>query len=52
MIIYRNWMSLRDAESGKILWQSYEDLASPGKEHQGFLIILLNENISKQMIDS
>ncbi|VBB30912.1 unnamed protein product [Acanthocheilonema viteae] len=27
-------MSLRDAESGKVLWQSYEDLASPGKEHQ------------------
>ncbi|EJW75271.1 hypothetical protein WUBG_13821 [Wuchereria bancrofti] len=27
-------MSLRDAESGKVLWQSYEDLALPGKEHQ------------------
>ncbi|VDO31506.1 unnamed protein product [Brugia timori] len=26
-------MSLRDAESGKVLWQSYEDLALPGKEH-------------------
>ncbi|VDK71856.1 unnamed protein product [Onchocerca ochengi] len=29
-----NWMSLRDAESGKVLWQSYEDLSSPGREHQ------------------
>ncbi|MCP9261333.1 Retinal rod rhodopsin-sensitive cGMP 3',5'-cyclic phosphodiesterase subunit delta [Dirofilaria immitis] len=29
-----NWMSLRDAESGKVLWQSYDDLALPGKEHQ------------------
>ncbi|VDM95069.1 unnamed protein product [Thelazia callipaeda] len=29
-----NWMSLRDAESGKMLWQCDEDLASPGMEHQ------------------
>ncbi|OZC10007.1 GMP-PDE, delta subunit [Onchocerca flexuosa] len=29
-----NWMSLRDAESGKVLWQSYEDLSSPGREHE------------------
>lgn len=28
-------MNLRDAESGKILWQSSEDLAVPGKEHEG-----------------
>lgn len=36
---FSNWMSLRDAESGKVLWQSSEDLASPGKEHQGWLIM-------------
>lgn len=29
-----NWMNLRDAESGKVLWQSTEDLAEPNKEHQ------------------
>ncbi|VDK33200.1 unnamed protein product [Gongylonema pulchrum] len=27
-------MNLRDAESGKVLWQSHEDLAVPGKEHE------------------
>jgi len=29
-----NWMNLRDAESGKILWQGSEDLSNPGKEHE------------------
>ncbi|KAH7718378.1 retinal rod rhodopsin-sensitive cGMP 3',5'-cyclic phosphodiesterase subunit delta [Aphelenchoides avenae] len=29
-----NWMNLRDASSGKVLWQSTEDLAEPGKEHE------------------
>nr|CAD2126667.1 unnamed protein product [Meloidogyne enterolobii] len=29
-----NWMNLRDAESGKILWQSTEDLANPNFEHK------------------
>uniref|UniRef100_A0A915ANI5 GMP phosphodiesterase delta subunit domain-containing protein n=1 Tax=Parascaris univalens TaxID=6257 RepID=A0A915ANI5_PARUN len=29
-----NWMNLRDAESGKVLWQSTEDLAEPSKEHE------------------
>ncbi|KAL5490866.1 hypothetical protein EMCRGX_G016058 [Ephydatia muelleri] len=29
-----NWMNLRDAESGKILWQSNDDLSQPGAEHE------------------
>ncbi|XP_065191238.1 retinal rod rhodopsin-sensitive cGMP 3',5'-cyclic phosphodiesterase subunit delta-like [Sycon ciliatum] len=28
-----NWMNLRDAASGKVLWQSSEDMSKPGKEH-------------------
>lgn len=30
-----NWMNLRDAETGKVLWQSTEDMADPKKEHNG-----------------
>jgi len=29
-----NWMNLRDAESGKVIWQSSDDLAEPNKEHE------------------
>lgn len=29
-----NWMNLRDAESGKVLWQGTEDLSVPGVEHE------------------
>ncbi|OUC48222.1 GMP-PDE, delta subunit [Trichinella nativa] len=29
-----NWMNLRDGETGKILWQSTDDLSQPGTEHQ------------------
>merc|ERR1712226_1781403 len=29
-----NWMNLRDAESGKILWQGNDDLSLPDKEHE------------------
>ncbi|CAI5441276.1 unnamed protein product [Caenorhabditis angaria] len=29
-----NWMNLRDAENGKILWQSAEDMADPNAEHE------------------
>uniref|UniRef100_M0QWR1 Phosphodiesterase 6D, cGMP-specific, rod, delta n=1 Tax=Mus musculus TaxID=10090 RepID=M0QWR1_MOUSE len=32
-----NWMNLRDAETGKILWQGTEDLSVPGVEHEGTL---------------
>ncbi|XP_064641837.1 retinal rod rhodopsin-sensitive cGMP 3',5'-cyclic phosphodiesterase subunit delta-like [Lineus longissimus] len=29
-----NWMNLRDADSGKVLWQGSEDLSNPGGEHE------------------
>jgi len=29
-----NWMNLRDADTGKILWQGTEDLSQPGEEHE------------------
>lgn len=29
-----NWMNLRDADTGKILWQGNEDLSVPEKEHE------------------
>ncbi|CAH1399128.1 unnamed protein product [Nezara viridula] len=29
-----NWMNLRDADTGKILWQGNEDLSIPDKEHE------------------
>ncbi|KAI1728565.1 GMP-PDE, delta subunit domain-containing protein [Ditylenchus destructor] len=29
-----NWMNLRDAETGKILWQSTSDMANPNIEHE------------------
>ncbi|THD25821.1 cGMP phosphodiesterase delta subunit [Fasciola hepatica] len=33
----RNWMNLRDSESGKILWQSNDDFSIPGIEHQAMV---------------
>uniref|UniRef100_A0A4W6G3X4 Retinal rod rhodopsin-sensitive cGMP 3',5'-cyclic phosphodiesterase subunit delta n=2 Tax=Percomorphaceae TaxID=1489872 RepID=A0A4W6G3X4_LATCA len=30
----QNWMNLRDAETGKVLWQGTEDLSVPGVEHE------------------
>ncbi|XP_047119300.1 retinal rod rhodopsin-sensitive cGMP 3',5'-cyclic phosphodiesterase subunit delta [Schistocerca piceifrons] len=29
-----NWMVLRDADTGKILWQGYQDLSVPDVEHE------------------
>ncbi|XP_038213624.1 retinal rod rhodopsin-sensitive cGMP 3',5'-cyclic phosphodiesterase subunit delta [Zerene cesonia] len=29
-----NWMNLRDADTGKILWQHNEDMSSPEVEHE------------------
>ncbi|XP_071945605.1 retinal rod rhodopsin-sensitive cGMP 3',5'-cyclic phosphodiesterase subunit delta-like [Antedon mediterranea] len=29
-----NWMNLRDADTGKVLWQGNEDLSVPEKEHE------------------
>lgn len=31
-------MNLRDAETGKILWQGTEDLSVPGVEHEGMAV--------------
>ena len=28
-------MNLRDAETGKVMWQGTEDLSVPGVEHEG-----------------
>lgn len=30
-----NWMNLRDAETGEVLWQSTDDMANPLKVHEG-----------------
>lgn len=46
-------MNLRDAETGKILWQSIDDMVDPNVEHLGllfylkkkFFIIILEEKI-------
>ncbi|CAG9135310.1 Retinal rod rhodopsin-sensitive cGMP 3'-5'-cyclic phosphodiesterase subunit delta [Plutella xylostella] len=29
-----NWMNLRDADTGKILWQHNEDMSCPSREHE------------------
>ncbi|CAH2063532.1 unnamed protein product, partial [Iphiclides podalirius] len=29
-----NWMNLRDADTGKILWQHNEDMSNPDMEHE------------------
>ncbi|KAF9809910.1 hypothetical protein SFRURICE_002140 [Spodoptera frugiperda] len=29
-----NWMNLRDADTGKILWQNSEDMSNPDIEHE------------------
>lgn len=29
-----NWMNLRDADSGKVLWQGSDDLSVPDQEHE------------------
>lgn len=29
-----NWMNLRDADTGKILWQGNQDLSLPEVEHE------------------
>ncbi|KAL6734625.1 hypothetical protein Aduo_005147 [Ancylostoma duodenale] len=29
-----NWMNLRDAENGRVLWQSTEDMADPNQVHE------------------
>uniref|UniRef100_T1L6C5 GMP phosphodiesterase delta subunit domain-containing protein n=1 Tax=Tetranychus urticae TaxID=32264 RepID=T1L6C5_TETUR len=34
MLFIRNWMNLRDARNGEILWESKEDLSKPNREHE------------------
>lgn len=31
---FSNWMILRDADTGKVIWQENEDLSSSGTEHK------------------
>lgn len=32
--IYSNWMKLRDADTGNVLWQENKNFASPDVEHE------------------
>lgn len=32
--LFSNWMILRDADTGKIIWQENKDLSSSGEEHK------------------
>ncbi len=38
-------MNLRDAETGKIMWQSNEDMSTPGIEHEGESQVPCSSNI-------
>lgn len=31
---FRNWMILRDADTGKVIWQENKDFSSPEIEHE------------------
>lgn len=31
---FRNWMNLRDADTGDILWEVNEDLSRPDQDHE------------------
>lgn len=33
-MIFRNWMILRDADTGKVIWQENKDFSSPDAEHE------------------
>lgn len=35
-------MNLRDAETGKVLWQGIEDLSVPGVEHEGLFTMSIS----------
>lgn len=32
--VHRNWMILRDADTGKVIWQENKDLSSSDEEHR------------------
>lgn len=34
LVLYRNWMILRDADTGKVIWQENKDLSSSEEEHR------------------
>ncbi|XP_041973194.1 retinal rod rhodopsin-sensitive cGMP 3',5'-cyclic phosphodiesterase subunit delta [Aricia agestis] len=46
-----NWMNLRDADTGKILWQNNEDMSSPDVEHEARVPkrILKCRSVSREM---
>ncbi|KAH8867632.1 Retinal rod rhodopsin-sensitive cGMP 3',5'-cyclic phosphodiesterase subunit delta [Schistosoma japonicum] len=46
-----NWMNLRDADSGKILWQSTNDFSVPKVEHEAYVPkkILKCKSISREI---
>uniref|UniRef100_A0A914HN91 GMP phosphodiesterase delta subunit domain-containing protein n=1 Tax=Globodera rostochiensis TaxID=31243 RepID=A0A914HN91_GLORO len=46
-----NWMNLRDAETGKTLWQSTDDLADPNVEHEARIpkSILKCKEVSREL---
>ncbi|KAF8571603.1 hypothetical protein P879_00913 [Paragonimus westermani] len=48
-----NWMNLRDADTGTVLWQSCEDFSVPGQEHRGKYIyklkILKCKSVSREI---
>uniref|UniRef100_A0AC35G9K6 Phosphodiesterase delta-like protein n=1 Tax=Panagrolaimus sp. PS1159 TaxID=55785 RepID=A0AC35G9K6_9BILA len=46
-----NWMNLRDAETGRVLWQSDENLANPEKIHEARIpkSILKCKSISREI---
>lgn len=33
-LLSRNWMILRDADTGKVIWQENKDFSAPGEEHE------------------
>ncbi|CAH8651147.1 unnamed protein product [Schistosoma intercalatum] len=47
----RNWMNLRDADSGKILWQSTDDFSVPDIEHEAHVPrkILKCKSVSREI---
>ncbi|GAU97849.1 hypothetical protein RvY_09078 [Ramazzottius varieornatus] len=46
-----NWINLRDAESGKVLWQSEEDISTTGVEHKAHVPkqILKCKSVSREV---
>ncbi|VDP76973.1 unnamed protein product [Schistosoma mattheei] len=46
-----NWMNLRDADSGKILWQSTDDFSVPDIEHEAHVPrkILKCKSVSREI---